>query len=50
MNQRACHLASEKVAEATESKGLTLAKEAEPEKEAPKQVTTTTAKPLVGKK
>jgi len=42
--------ASEKVAEATESKGLTLAKEAEPEKEAPKQVTTTTAKPLVGKK
>jgi len=39
--------ASEKVAEASESRGLTLA---EAEEDEPKKVTTTTAKPLVGKK
>jgi hypothetical protein len=45
--------ASEKVAEAAGSKGLTLAGEPEPEPEEkaePKKVTTTTAKPLVSKK
>jgi len=40
--------ASEKVAEAAESKGLTLAEE--PENEEPKKVTTKTAAPLAGKK
>jgi hypothetical protein len=43
--------ASEKVAEAAGSKGLTLAGDPEPEEKAePKKVTTTTAKPLVDKK
>lgn len=40
--------ASEKVAEASESKGLTLAEGAEDEE--PKKATTKTAAPLVGKK
>lgn len=40
--------ASEKVAEAGESKGLTLAEEPEAEDDEPKKVTTATAKPLVG--
>ena len=40
--------ASERVNEAAESKGLTLAEE--PEEEEPKKVTTKTAAPLVGKK
>jgi len=42
--------ASEKVAEASASKGLTLAEEPEPEKEEPKKVTTKTAEPLTKKK